>query len=94
MRCRVCRADLAYFLLRVLLRRGWLAALVFTMLGALPTLLGSVRPIVSGPLAAVQFGLVIVVLSRFGVLPLIAGVFVSSVGGSFPLTTTVARALR
>ena len=81
---------LAFFLLRALLRRPWLAAIVFVTLGALPSILGSVRPLAVAPLDVVQFGLTIFILSRFGVLPMIVGIFASSVLPSFPLTTNLA----
>jgi hypothetical protein len=78
-----------FFLLRVVLRRPWLAAIVFTVLGALPSILGSVRPLLVGPFDMVTFGLTIFILSRFGVLPMIVGIFVSSVLPYFPLTTNL-----
>jgi len=79
----------AFFLLRVVLRRPWLAAIVFAVLGALPSILGSVRPLLAGPLDLVTFGLTIFILSRFGVFPMIVGIFVSSVLPDFPLTTNL-----
>ena len=80
----------AFFLLRVLLRRPWLAAIVFVLMGALPLILGSPDPLVAGSVAVLQFGLSIFILSHFGVLPMVVGIFVSSALPSFPLTTTLA----
>jgi hypothetical protein len=78
-----------FFLLRVLLRPTWLAAVAFTVLNAVPGTLFATRPLLLGPIFLVQFGLFIFVLSRFGVLPMIVGVFVSLVLGTFPVTTTL-----
>jgi len=46
-------------------------------------------PAIRVSLAAVQFGLAIFILIRFGVLPMMVGVFVSTVLPNFPLTTDV-----
>ena len=79
-----------FFLLRVLLRRPWLAAIVFIALGALPATLASSGPLIAGSAGVVQFGLAIFILSRFGVLPMVVGIFVSTVLPAFPLTTNFA----
>ena len=79
----------AFFLLRVLLRGPWRAAIVFLVLGALPSILATPEPLVGGAEAVVQFGLAIFILSRFGVLPMVVGLFVSTALPAFPLTTTI-----
>ena len=78
-----------FFLLRVLLRRPWLAAIVFIVLGALPSVLATPEPLIGGAEAVVQFGLAIFILSRFGVLPMVVGLFVSTALPAFPLTTNL-----
>ena len=79
----------AFFLLRVLLRRPWLAAVVFIVLGTLPQILVTPEPLIAGSEGVLRFGLVIFILSRFGVLPMVVGIFVSSALPAFPLTTTL-----
>jgi serine/threonine-protein kinase len=82
-----------FFILRALLRRQWLAAVVFTLVftavGAAgsPVVGDAGSPLIRGSVSAVQYGLATFILVRFGVLPMVVGVFVSSVLPSFPLTT-------
>jgi serine/threonine-protein kinase len=78
-----------FFLLRVLIGRPWLAAIVFIVLGALPSTLASPQPLIAGSEAVLQFGLAIFILSRFGILPMVVGIFVSTALPAFPLTTTI-----
>jgi hypothetical protein len=44
------------------------------------------HPWIAGTFAAMQAGLVIFTLIRFGVLPMVAGIFVSSLLPEFPVT--------
>jgi hypothetical protein len=60
-----------FFVLRVLLRRDWLAAAVFTLIG-MGMGLSSDIPAIDVPLAAISFLVVPLVLLRFGLLALIA----------------------
>jgi len=81
------------FLLRALLRRQWLAAVVLTLVfmaiaaAGNPGFGAAGSPLIRGSIAAVQFGLATFILVRFGVLPMVVGVFVSSILPNFPLTT-------
>jgi hypothetical protein len=77
---------LLFFLLRALLRRQWLAAVVFILLLAASGF-GTDHPLIRVPVFGVQFALAIFILIRFGVLPMMVGIFVSSILPSFPLTT-------
>ncbi|HEV3201370.1 MAG TPA: serine/threonine-protein kinase [Bryobacteraceae bacterium] len=76
-----------FFLLRALLNRQWLAAAVFILLFAGNTMLQSNHPVVSGAFTAMQGGLAIYTLIRFGVLPMVVGIFVSSLLPEFPVTS-------
>lgn len=60
-----------FFVLRVLLRRDWLAAAVFTLIGMAMNL-GSEDPAIEVPLGAIYYLLVPLVLLRFGLLAMIA----------------------
>jgi len=77
---------LFFFLLRTMLRRMWLAAAAFIVVGALGGIgsgHGSLLDLVSG----VLFGaLTILILTRFGLLVLIAATLVDRSLRSFPLT--------
>ena len=74
-----------FFLLRALLRRQWLAAVVAVL--PFVGLDNGDHPLINGPILAVEIGLAILILIRFGVLPLIVGVFVGSTLFVLPLTT-------
>ena len=78
-----------FFLLRVLLRRPWLAAIAFIVLAALPPLLASPEPLLAGSEAVLTFGSTIFIMSHFGMLPMVVGIFVSTALPAFPLTTTL-----
>ena len=45
------------------------------------------HPLIAAGIGTIQFGLAIFILIRFGVLPMIVGIFVSSILPEFPLTT-------
>jgi len=79
----------AFFLLRVLLRRQWLAAIAFMIVFALPGALQAGRPVFGGASSLLGGGLAIFILIRFGVLPLMVGIYISSVLPAFPLTTNL-----
>jgi serine/threonine-protein kinase len=80
-----------FLLLRVLLRRPWLAAIVFGLIVVIPATLAAPSPNLVGAAvaASLQFGLLILILSRYGVLPMVVGILVSSVLPAFPLTTNL-----
>jgi serine/threonine-protein kinase len=76
-----------FFLLRALLKRQWLAAAVFVVLFGCTTMLSSDHPAIAGTFTAMQGALAIYTLIRFGVLPMVVGIFVSSLLPEFPVTT-------
>lgn len=75
-----------FFLLRALVRRPWLAAVVFVLLFAGTQALPQDHPLIAAAIGSIQFGLAIFILIQFGVLPMVVGIFVSSVLPDFPLT--------
>ncbi len=77
---------LLFFVLRALLRRTWLAAVVLGIVFS--AFMSSVRghASISLPFAFLQFGLTILILVKFGVLPMAATVFVSTLPARFLLT--------
>jgi hypothetical protein len=81
-----------FFLLRVLLRRQWLAGLVFLLMFVLIGVGGArSHPWLYGSISGVQFGLAIFILIRFGILPMMVGVFVSETLLAVPLIVDVSN---
>ena len=76
-----------FFLVRAVLRRPWVSAVVFILFFTSVQIAFSPDPVLEGTIALVQFGLAIFILTRFGVLPMIVCTFVSYLLPSFPLTT-------
>jgi serine/threonine-protein kinase len=76
-----------FFLLRVLLRRQWLAAAVYVLLDATSFLpVGSAHPVISFLFGALVSGFIVAALRWFGVLSVIVTVFIFYIL-HFPLTT-------
>ena len=76
-----------FFLLRLLLRRDWLAGTVFVLIFVLAEALPGKYPIVDSVLVAVAYGSLILILKRFGFLPLVAFGVSEAVLGSLIQTT-------
>ncbi|HYL76425.1 MAG TPA: protein kinase [Bryobacteraceae bacterium] len=77
-----------FFLLRTLLRREWLAAATFVVaLTAIATMLSQGSIYVSLPIRVAQYGLMIFVLLRFGLLPFVVGQGILNILLFFPITT-------
>jgi serine/threonine-protein kinase len=73
-------------LCRALLRNTWLAAVVTVGISAFFVNFGSPAPMPIYIASVAQFSLMMLILTRFGVLPLAVGVFVSDCLNRFPLT--------
>jgi hypothetical protein len=69
---------LAIFLLRLLLRKQWIAAVAFVILGAGQQLSRSDHPAIDAPLMIAIYALLVVILMRFGLLALGACIFVTN----------------
>ena len=76
----------AFFLVRLLLRRDWLAGLVVALLCSLGSYRGT-HPLLSAAISATLFAGTILVLTRFGVLPMTVAFYVDILFGSLPATT-------
>jgi serine/threonine-protein kinase len=78
-----------FFLLRAVLRRSWLAAVVVVVLGATQAFLPATgqAALVFAVFGAIIWGFAVLILMRFGVLPLLLAIFVSTILGNNPLTT-------
>jgi serine/threonine-protein kinase len=74
------------FLLRLLLGRGWAAALVFVALFTALGALGSSRPLLDGASALVYFGLFAYFVLRWGLTTLAVGVLAANALLSLPAT--------
>jgi serine/threonine-protein kinase len=80
---------LLIFLLRAVLRREWLAGAAFVILFAgFRILISDNKPLDAVLLPAV-YGIIVVVLLRFGLLTLVSGIFVADLLLPAPLTTTL-----
>jgi serine/threonine-protein kinase len=77
----------SFFLLRAICRKDWLAGLVQIFLIAAPIAHGSARPwVVAGFLGGLSAVLILVV-TRYGVMPLAVALFVEGLLSNLPLTT-------
>ena len=75
------------FLVRVLVRRERLAAIVFVAVFTVMATLASPNPLLALPFNLVQFTGLAFVLTRFGIVSTFVGVVVSNLLIGFPLTT-------
>jgi hypothetical protein len=91
--CFVLDALLIFFflfLLRLILRKEWIAALVLVLVGA-GTNTGGEYPIATFVFAAVIWVSIVVVLKKFGLLALVVGSVVQNVLIVFPTTSHLSR---
>jgi len=80
------------FLLRILLRREWLAVGVFVAIVVLASAAGSDVPWLEGPIALVVVTVAVMALLRFGLVAYIVGnVATSSLTVGFPLATDMSK---
>jgi len=76
------------FLLRIIFRREWLAAIAFVvMLTAIATLLSQDSIALALPIRTLQYVLTIFVMLRFGLLSFVVGQCMASIVLLFPITT-------
>ena len=73
-------------LLRILLRRQWMAGVVWMLIMVLWGSLSSSHPLIAAPFGVAAFGSMLLILVRFGLLPLAMGQFIMGLLGA-PLTT-------
>jgi len=64
-----------FFILRVILRKQWLAAAAFSLIFALRKVAGSNHPAVDFSAMILIYGIAAVVVVRFGLVALAAGIF-------------------
>jgi hypothetical protein len=67
-----------FFLLRVVLRRSWLVALVFVALLTFPRVVSSAQPGMVALFGMLQTSAALFVMARFGVLPLVGAFFIGN----------------
>jgi predicted Ser/Thr protein kinase len=80
---------LVLFLLRVLLRRRWLASAAFVILLSLPSILASHYPLVEGPVRLAVYSIAAVAVVRFGLVTLAAGILTVELLLNVPMTATL-----
>jgi len=78
------------FLLRLVVKRDWIAAIVVVIVAA-STNTGGDYPVVTFVLAALLWLSIVLILRRFGLLPLVVGLVVQNVLQVFPLTSHLSR---
>jgi hypothetical protein len=74
------------FLLRAILRKQWLAAAGFVLIYTAMNCLGSNHPWVDAPFVIVTYSIAALVVVRFGLVALAAGIFVANLIGNLPGT--------
>ncbi len=79
------------FILRVLLRKPWLAALAFVGFWTGIKLIGSHHPVIESTTFIVVYGLAALVVVRFGFLSLALAIFVADLLINVPLTSHVSE---
>jgi hypothetical protein len=75
------------FMLRVMLRKQWLAVAGFTLIFTGIKLLNATDPIVDVPVEFLVYGIAGMVVVRFGLIALAAGIFTVDIVSSTPMTT-------
>src|SRR6185369_15323854 len=75
------------FLARAIVRKEWLAAVIVVLFTVVATAPGGQSLWFMAVFTAVQFGAAVVILLRFGVLPMVLAIFVDVVLDVTPLTT-------
>ena len=76
-----------FFLLRVIVRKGWLAAVIVPLPFAALTFSASPSPWIAAVFVAVQLSTMVAILIRFGVLPMAVAIFITGHLDTSPLTT-------
>jgi serine/threonine protein kinase len=83
-------ATLLFFLLllglKAILRKDWLAATVFVAIYALPRAIGSSYLAVELPTQILVYGIAVLIVYRFGLVPLACAIFTINMLASVPLT--------
>jgi len=78
---------LLFFILRVILRKEWLAALGFMLFFIVGRGLDSPNPLLTLATFTIVYGIVVFVLLRYGVLALVATIFVTDLVPEILFTT-------
>lgn len=74
------------FVLRVILRRGWLAGAVFVAICTAQNVLGSDRPLIDAACIMVIYAIVAIVVLRVGLVALAIAIFSTNILGNVPFT--------
>jgi serine/threonine-protein kinase len=79
---------LVLFLLRVLLRRGWLAAVAFVLVFSAPSLLATRHLAVAAPAMLAVYSIAVLAVVRFGLVALAAGILTVNLLLAAPMTAS------
>ncbi|HTW59883.1 MAG TPA: serine/threonine-protein kinase [Terriglobales bacterium] len=72
--------------LKALLRKDWLAAIAFVAIYALPGGLTSSHPALDLPTQILAYAIAVLIVFRFGLIPLAVAIFIANMLGNVPLT--------
>lgn len=73
--------------LKALLRNNWLAAIVFVALYAVPRGLTSAHVALDLPTQILAYAIAVVIVFRFGLIPLAVAIFTTNMAGNIPMTS-------
>jgi hypothetical protein len=80
---------LVLFLLRVLLRRAWLAAIAFVLVLSAPAVLASPSPALVAPAMFAVYAVAALAVVRFGIVTLAAGILTANLLLAVPMTASL-----
>jgi serine/threonine-protein kinase len=72
--------------LKIVLRKDWLAALVFVAIFAVPRGLSSTYPAIALPAEILIYAIAVLIVFRFGLVPLACAIFTVNMLGSIPIS--------
>jgi serine/threonine-protein kinase len=75
-----------FLVLRVLLRKDWIATAVFIVVTSVPNIAGAETRWVNAPFVVLTVATLLVLLTRFGLLAVVISFFVQNVFNVFPIT--------
>src|SRR5580704_4344017 len=83
-------ATLEFFflllLMKVMLRKDWLAAVVFVLIFALPRGLSNPHPWIEVPSEIIIYAVAVLIVYRFGLVPLVCAIFTVNMTSNLPLS--------
>ena len=72
--------------MKVVLRKDWLAAVVFVLIFALPRGLSNPHPWIEVPSEIIIYAVAVLIVYRFGLVPLVCAIFTVNMTSNLPLS--------